>query len=114
MMTAKQTKKHTAKTAQKKTILIGKSEPQNYVLDANYIAFPIDQFKQTLNVIIASLVRAASGTTTLTETGFHMGQATEKTRELYRAIAKAKSTFRPNPNDNPLGVVLIRDMSPIV
>jgi len=117
MKTAKQTKKPTAKTtptAPKKTLLISRSELPNYALDANYIGFPIDQFEQTLNVIIASLVRAASSTTTLTETGFHMGQATEKTRELYRAIAKAKSTFRPNPKDNPLGVVLIRDMAPIV
>ncbi len=105
------------KTTAKKTTatrLPPTEKNQTPVREARFVGFPIEQLERVLKTMHFALLKGASGGTTLTETGFHMGETAEAVRELLRAVREAKSHYRPNPVDNPNDVVLIRDLAPIV
>ena len=116
-MKTKTTNTTVRKTATKKktaTRLPPTDKTQDPIREAKYVGFPIGQLERVLKAMHFALLKGASGDVTLTETGFYMGESAEAVRELLRAIREAKSHYRPNPVDNPLDVVLIRDLAPIV
>lgn len=116
-MKPKTVKKPVSKTSPKKTTstsLPPTEKTPDPIREAKFVGFPIGQLEQVLKAMHFALLKGSSSSTTLTETGFHMGETAEAVRELLRAIREAKSRYRPNPIDNPHDVVLIRNLAPIV
>lgn len=116
-MKPKTVKKPLNKTTLKKTTstsLPPTEKSPDPIREAQFVGFPIGQLEQVLKSMHFALLKGSSSGTTLTETGFHMGESAETVRELLRAIREAKSHYHPDPIDNPHNVVLIRNLAPIV